>query len=48
MAGNGWKMARNGWNWMEWLEMSGNGVKRMEMAGNGWTWMTMAGNGLNG
>ena len=45
-------MARSGWNWLEWLYISGNGWKWLEMsgmAGNCWKWLEMArmaGNGL--
>ena len=46
MTGNGWsgskwlerpgnaENAKNGWKWLEWLDMAGNGWKWLEIAGN--------------
>ena len=45
------KMAENGWDWLEWLEIAGmarNGLIWLEMAENGWKWLEMAENGWNG
>ena len=41
-------MARNGWAWPKWLEVTGitgNSWKWLEIAGNRWKWMEMDGNG---
>ena len=44
-------IARNGWNWLEWLKMADNSWKCLDdwnaltwqdIAGNGWKWLEMA------
>ena len=37
------EMAKNGQNWLKWLNMTGYNYEWLDMAGNGQQWLDMAG-----